>query len=306
MTNLLQKNPFSLYDFLGYLFPGAFALFLIIIVLAVDNLTFNEIVCLFRDNAPFQSINVFNTFFFIVVSYILGHILSYISSITIERWSLWLFGYPSEFLLDQRKNTSYWNSNVTSCGTQKEAFDFNDISKSIYFFILKRMMRFLMGLFLLPIYLPYVLLMSVNMKGFITKPLDIHIRKSINDKVIGLANLISFTVPNNEDVDYSRIILHYYAHKQSILLFQKTDNYVALYGFLRSITLVLNLITLIIFILSICQDTLCINIGLILIFSILSFISFLAFMKFYRRYSLEVFMYLISDPEVPVSNNLNQ
>lgn len=34
----MKKNPFSLFDFLGYLFPGALALFLIFFISKVENI----------------------------------------------------------------------------------------------------------------------------------------------------------------------------------------------------------------------------------------------------------------------------
>src|SRR5690606_4025075 len=51
--------------------------------------------------------------YFIVVTYSLGHIVSYLSSITIEKYSLYQFNYPSKFLLNQRpfsprKNPASW------------------------------------------------------------------------------------------------------------------------------------------------------------------------------------------------------
>lgn len=39
--------------------------------------------------------------------------------------------------------------------------------------------------------------------------------------------------------------------------------------------------------------------------SFISFILFLAFMKFYRRYSLEIFMILISDDELLQKSDMN-
>lgn len=39
--------------------------------------------------------------------------------------------------------------------------------------------------------------------------------------------------------------------------------------------------------------------------SFISFILFLAFMKFYRRYSLEIFMILISDDELLQKRDMN-
>ena len=47
-----------------------------------------------------------------------------------------------------------------------------------------------------------------------------------------------------------------------------------------------------------------ISLGLRSNLSLISFILFLSFMKFYRRYSLEIFMMLISDDELLQNSNL--
>lgn len=57
---------------------------------------------------------------FIIVAYVFGHLLAYVSSVTIEIFTLWYFGYPSEFLLGQRKRTNYWHSIVSQGGTYGE------------------------------------------------------------------------------------------------------------------------------------------------------------------------------------------
>lgn len=301
MTNLLQKNPFSVYDFLGYLFPGACMLFFIIISINLTEYTVKDILSLFTNNNFLSSISIFKSFLFILGSYVLGHILAYLSSITIERWSLWLFGYPSEFLLDQRRNTTYWSSNVTSCSTEEvEEIDCNNLVRSLYFFLLKRLIRLMMGVLLFPISIPYLLLTAINIKGFITKPLDKYLMNSINDKVISLMAMISFNTPDQKSVDYSRIIYHYFIQENNHSFIQKTDNYIALYGFLRAITLTLNIMTVYLTTISIINCNFVSNYLIICTLALFSFISFLAFMKFYRRYSLEIFMFLVSDKTIKV------
>lgn len=301
MTNLLHKNPFSVYDFLGYLFPGACVLYFIMIAINLTDYTVEEIKFLFTDNSFLSSISILKSFLFILGSYVLGHIIAYLSSITIERWTLWLFGYPSEFLLEQRKKTTYWSSNVTSCGTEKiEEISCDHLAKSLYLYLLKRIIRLIMGVLLFPISIPYLLLTSINIKGFITKPLDKHLQNCINDKLISLMSIISFDTPDQQNVDYSRIIYHYYIQEDNHSFIQKTDNYIALYGFLRAITLTLCIMTVYLTVISIISCNLMSNCFIICLLSFLSFVSFLAFMKFYRRYSLEIFMFMVSDKTIKV------
>ena len=81
------KNPFSLYDFLGYIIPGALALFIIFSICKVDEQSGTTL--------PFDYINQFMAFLrdktkidlskvvvpFVIVSYVLGHLFSYLSSV---------------------------------------------------------------------------------------------------------------------------------------------------------------------------------------------------------------------------------
>lgn len=107
------------------------------------------------------------------------------------------------------------------------------------------------------------------------------------------------------DVDYSRLIYHYYARKSSLFL-SKVDNYVALYGFLRSSCLAFNSLTIIILVISLLQSNFLQNAIFIVILAFVSFLLFLVFMKFYRRYSLEIFMFLISDDDLNIRNHLDK
>lgn len=98
---IMINKMFSIYDFLGYLVPGIFLVTNTywIIKLEDKNYQFEEIKTLF---GKINRIEIEKVFVLIVVMYILGHIISYISSITIERYSIWSLGYPSRYLLGFR------------------------------------------------------------------------------------------------------------------------------------------------------------------------------------------------------------
>jgi len=91
----LKQNPFSLYDFLGYFVPGALTLFA----------AFGASQAWLPRNISQSVSDVFQPgkleFYlpFVLVSYLIGHALSFISSVTIERYSVWRVGYPSRYLL---------------------------------------------------------------------------------------------------------------------------------------------------------------------------------------------------------------
>jgi hypothetical protein len=112
-------------------------------------------------------------------------------------------------------------------------------------------------------------------------------------KHLGCENIQEFG--DIKDIDFFRVILHYtYEHSKTHQ--SKMYNYVALYGFHRTIcflTVVLHwciLIHGIIF-----SDLFSIKCFILLfITGVLSYIFFMGFMKFYRRYTLEGFMTLVA------------
>jgi hypothetical protein len=125
------------------------------------------------------------------------------------------------------------------------------------------------------------------------RPLDPILAKLIQGKLTKLAKEHSgLTLKDiqDKDSDLFRFAYHYaVAHSQNHLL--KMQNYVALYGFARTITMVMVLWFWIVPIVSFINRFPLLNsIVTTAILFILSFISFLNFMKFYRRFSLEVLM----------------
>lgn len=305
--SILQKNPFSLYDFLGYFFPGAFFLLTLLAIFhtsesAVSELTLKSIVGYFQGEV--LCFNFEKSIYFIVTSYIIGHILSYLSSITIERFSLWMFGYPSEFLMGQKQKCNYWNRVVTNCGSKSDTFCPFCSEFSAYTYLKKILLRLLIGIFHIPILLMYFFFSLFSLREFIIKPLDEYTQNCIHENIMKLETLLGH-VQTESDVDYSRLIYHYYARKSSLFL-SKVDNYVALYGFLRSSCLAFNSLTIIILVISLLQSNFLQNAIFIVILAFVSFLLFLAFMKFYRRYSLEIFMFLISDDDLNIRNHLDK
>jgi hypothetical protein len=44
-------------------------------------------------------LNLENTIILTIASYVVGHFVAYLSSITVEKLAIWSYGYPSYFLL---------------------------------------------------------------------------------------------------------------------------------------------------------------------------------------------------------------
>lgn len=273
---MIKQNPFSLYDFLGYFIPGGLMIYLILFIEYLENLDSKfEIKNFVADSSDFQ----FDKFlFFVIASYAIGHLLNFISSITIERYANWKYNYPSKYLLgfDIR---GFWNAETK----------------------LGLLWRALLITLILPVtLLDLVLGEALGFKNFYTRRLDnflIALIKYKGQKLINkLANgkLEEFHNVKVRDYDFNRIISHYtFEHTKSHQF--RMVNYVILYGFLRTLTL----ISIVSFWYVLVKDfknitETSVYVPLILIATI-SYIFFMAFMKFYRRYTLEGLMLIAID-----------
>jgi len=81
-----KQNPFSLYDFLGYFVPGALFLYGLYFALALHSRT-QAVFSSLSDLVDFSRIELYLPF--ILSAYLVGHILSFMSSIIVERYSVW-------------------------------------------------------------------------------------------------------------------------------------------------------------------------------------------------------------------------
>ena len=259
---MLDQNPFSLYDFLGYFVPGSVFLFMLYFLdISVDT-TFeirNVLYCM-------PEVNVGGALFFILSAYITGHILSYLSSIMIEKFANILYGYPSKYIL----------------GIQVD-FNFKIVATIICF------------LFLFPSFLVVVLLRMFGV-NFLNKKVDVFIKQSLEKKVeVLLKKILKLDYQNylavtaNEKVDIHRIITHY-VFDNSKQHQRKMVNYVSLYGLLRTLCLIFGILCILLLVFRFKQPQFLMHYTISSIFCLL---CFMAFMKFYRRYTLEGLMLLI-------------
>lgn len=274
---MISQNPFSVYDFMGYFIPGAL---LIYIYIFIDCFIYSESTLViseyFNTNSNFQ---VDQMFFFVIVSYALGHLINFMSSMSIEKYALWKYDYPSKFLLGFKKR-DYWRKNT----------------KPGYLW------RFLLPILILPVSLFDLVLGELfNLKDLYTRKLDYLLVEVIKFKGLCLMHKLYKNASNkNEDLDLSKFdffrVFAHYAYEHSKNHQNKLSNYVALYGFLRTLTL----ISIICFWYSIyssfCSNSCYINYYSIILSGIVSYVFFMAFMKFYRRYTLEGLMVIAIDP----------
>lgn len=264
----LNQNPFSLYDFLGYFIPGALLLYML------SYINWPESALAILQSVEAQ-LNNDNYLLFIIVSYIVGHFVSFLSSITVEKYAIWVYGYPSKYLLNIKHDGFFNKSHPTT----------------------KMAKRVIIAIFLLPITVLYLFLdWLLNFSILKGRPLDQsvislieqHARKAVDKMDIENTQLAFDT--KNEDFF---TILYHYVLERNRNHYSKIQNYVALYGFLRCITLIFVLLFwVLIFAIDRIPVSTILYIIILASISFISYVFFLAFKKFYRRYSQETLLAL--------------
>jgi len=276
----MKQHPFSLYDFIGYFIPGAILIYMVFIITAIkahNPITIDGIINLL------PSIKAEGVILALILSYVMGHLLSFISSITVEKYAVWKYGFPSRYLLSM-KTPKYIDHFKTFKG-------------------------FFWGALIFIILLPTTLLDLIlgrwfGFKDFYVRPLDGQLSKVILFKINQLVRCLGITEANGfkkgegSKSDFFRIVQHYtYDHSKCHQT--KFANYVALYGFLRNMTLIINVLFWYFIVHSIIiNDFKPEYYWALIITSLLSYTFFMAYMKFYRRYTLEGFMVLVIDKDV--------
>ncbi len=267
----IDQNPFSLYDFLGYFIPGA-----ILLYFAYLMPYFNESFSLFESLNSVAIGNVQAYLPFIILSYVIGHVQNFISSYTIERFCIWRYSYPFRFLMD------FYHEGYINVKAQK----FNTILKrTVLFFII------------LPIsFWDFVVGTVFKLKYLRNKKFSDHTKEIINLKLLQViqAELEGKTSIDMKDPDNFLLIYHYTLERSKNHV-TKFTNYVALYGFARSISFIITIIFWFVLYQNILYSHWSFShISTLFLLSIGAYIFFLNFCKFYRRYSMEVIMTFIS------------
>ena len=130
------------------------------------------------------------------------------------------------------------------------------------------------------------------------KPLDSYLRDNINKKIDSFLSALKLS-QRNRNADVHRIIMHYnYEHYTNHV--RKYDNYIALYGFLRSLSLLCSSIFVFLFIAELKTLDFHATIDWKAVFILttlfcVTYLYYLGFIKFYRRYTLENLMSILVD-----------
>lgn len=272
---MIQQNPFSLYDFLGYFIPGALALYLLFILGLHDLLDSNDIISkivLGDENGNFSYY-----LFLVIISYSFGHIINFCSSMLVETYAKHKYGYPSKYILGYSKK-SYFDS-------------YRSIGNIIRFFI---------WIIIIPISLIDLLFGEfLNFKEYYTRPVDQQTINTIKVKVRKMLLQLGFEIKKWDDekvftkIDFYKIASHYVYEHTTAHRFKLT-NYVILYGFLRSLSLINVILFWYSFVLFFKEQIFFSKEFIFLLLSsFIGYISYIGFLKFYRRYTLEGLMLVL-------------
>lgn len=292
----MEKNPFSVYDFLGYVFPGSITLMIIrfIYFLHTHELLLSLYSCNLFVESLLRDFSWDDSLFFILSAYVLGHIVAYASSLTIEPYAVWRFGYPSKFMLRNNPEKEYLSVK-----------DGMDDKKKKWVKRFKNIVKYL----IFPIWtLDYWLGSKCHLNIYYVKDLDEKMVDNIVAKIdilykkLGLHNVLTDTEIKGDDWDYHRVVYHYVYEKHEAHR-GKMDNYVALYGFMRALAFIMVLVfwvSLFVILKECFNDYISYRQSFcwLLIITFFSFFFFMGFMKFYRRFTLESLMCLVTDPDL--------
>ncbi|MGH7802096.1 MAG: hypothetical protein ACREOW_15965 [Thermodesulfobacteriota bacterium] len=275
----LKQNPFSLYDFLGYFTPGAIFLYGFLAACVYVHPEVN-ILDYIATKLSLKRVEVYIPL--VLAAYAIGHFLSFISSVTVERYSIWAIGYPSKYLL----------------GLPHARYFATEEKRAI-----RCVVRTVIAIFLGPVVLlDWLLGAQAGLRDLYAKKLDSLLITALRNKI---DTLMSECTGKPKDYgtaskhDFFRYAYHY-AVEHAPNHLPKMQNYVALYGFLRTLTL----LSVIFFWWLVWQAvrgtfTRLQDIVLLSASMVLCYVLFMAFVKFYRRFSLEALMALAVSYEKP-------
>ncbi|EEQ6362139.1 hypothetical protein WAD18_RS17085 [Escherichia coli] len=276
----MNQNPFSFYDFLGYLIPGGF----FILLMYFCGLTFDldiviDLTELLRGQS--QIFGILNYGSIVIISYIAGHFISITSAFFIEKYMNEELQYPSEYLFNKLSDDK---KNVLTPSSDKQN---EDTKRKIKYCIIKVM--------LFPIipwdYATQKLCYSQSLPFQLANTTWLMIKEGYEKKFRIDDKLLNIRTGLHDDL--FRLAYHY-VYEFSNQHQTKIQNYVALYGFCRNICLVFVIIFWISFLTLIYRAIEGGAVSYISISTLLSFffvyVFYVGFVKFYRRYTLEVLM----------------
>ncbi|WP_460143242.1 hypothetical protein [Pseudomonas sp. S3_B08] len=267
----IKQNPFSFYDFLGYFVPGSLVVYLLFSISA--HASFKESSLLKIINlSDLKGVELYTPL--ILIAYISGHLINFISAITVEKHLNWMYGFPSKTLLGIY---------------QKSYFTRGEFS------IQKNIIRLMVALLLLPLSgIDFFLSKTLKTQKIINKELDPATRELLKQKMEDTLKRVSSSdtllADSLIETNYFLFIYHF-ALENAPQHVPKMQNYVALFGLMRTLTFYFILLFWVASWHLIYSDASLLTIAITLpALSVVSYLFYLSFIKFYRRFTLEAMM----------------
>lgn len=284
----LDKLPFTTYDIIGYLTPGIFSIWLTSYLF--PNINSTERITSFFHEADAIPEQVIVSLSCLAIFYTIGHIISLVSSLLIERFLLFYFGYPSKFFVLENKINNATVRNIVKHNIQKNWRTPNFFFTTIMLF---------------PIFPYLIICYIIGAHGYYVKRLD---RSAADILISRFKKITRKNIQRNieeNDANWFRVV-EYTVYRENPLSTSKMYNYVVMYGFLRSICLILITVTWYCLIKAIFMivtvypaDWNLASLYECLIFSLITFFVFVGFAKFFRRYSEEAIWAFIAEYQQP-------
>lgn len=286
----VERMPFTVYDIVGYLAPGFITLYGALIFIdptsnsiISESLHFEEV---FHSSALQQ---VTTAIAILILSYLCGHIVSFLSSITVERLLVIWQGYPSGWAFRAYLGASWWDLVLASIPqelTQKKKQDsFSSIREAQNF-----LSFLLLHIFLLPLILGFLASALVGARRSVIKAVpSALIRESLfcSDK---MGCPIQSDQINKENVgDWFKWISAHVTNTNNVA-FLRMYNYLTIYGFLRAMVFILNGASWLTFISAYPSQLPSMSTAAFIVPAICAAtatVCFLEYIKFYRRYTEE-------------------
>ncbi|MCJ9428931.1 hypothetical protein [Kordiimonas marina] len=283
----IENLPFTTYDLVGYLVPGS----VVVLIFFLHNNFFSNSLSsmLEKGNTAFQ---VIAFLILLILSYVMGHVLSYLSSEVSEKFIVRSLGYPTVYLmgrsyapLDQAKQKKTAGARIRK-NIMDQLYGGGFGWRGPWF----TRAIFIFHIVLLPVILGSMLLGF----GFYTEPLSPCVVNECKKRFTKIWPSYSNYIKEQNGDWFS--LLSYYTLNKYPYVAPKAYNYVVLYGFLRSF-LFLGTIVCWLLVFDLMFDCLDFHdhtkyLGgtewALICFWLFTWIIGMAYCKFYRRYSREI------------------
>ena len=273
--NRVENLPFTTYDLVGYLVPGTLPILYYLPLIEYDESSVLQIL-----NYGTWPIQLLLLTALVIFSYIVGHIISYLSSEISEKFVLHSLGYPTNFLLVPKDAKAIAKKNT------KKIFEKNPNKKPPVFtrciFIFHAILFF-----------PILILYRVLGFGFYSKSMSSGAAEACRSRFRHLWPHVSVDFDKGKGNWFE--LVSYYTLNRYPYVAPKAYNYVVLYGLLRCLFFMSTLLCwglLVNCLLPVGLDPMIAFFGgPLTTFGVLQVSALLwgiAYCKYYRRYSREI------------------